>query len=222
MRRAERKLQLSHNVIGDDTVEQNGKGTSGVETIDLKSIIFGLHMFDPSEISTEKSEELNMPELNAMTAKVIAMRDDQRLEGTDSKYEVNQIDVISGGNSAFVDYDHGLDEEMYQSWVRKFKEASQSSGNQVLDLGHRRNLPEDKHLKLEAARKKAEEKKLFKWESLGYHSLSVKDPDPAVDGDVLSDSGSLHFVFGDCTDPAKVCPSEPTIIFRYFLVLPLV
>ncbi|XP_057999585.1 probable helicase CHR10 isoform X2 [Hevea brasiliensis] len=216
MRRAERKLQLSHNVVGDDIVQQKGKETAGVETMDLKSIIFGLHMFDPSEISTGKSDELNMPELNAMTAKVIAMRDDQRLGEIDRKYVVNridQIDAVIGGNSAFANYDHGLDEASYQSWVRKFEEASQSSGNPVLDLGHRRNLPEDKHLKLEAARKKAEEKKLSKWESLGYHSLSVKDPGPALDGDVLSDSGSLHFVVGDCTDPAKVCPSEPTIIF---------
>ncbi|KAF2318931.1 hypothetical protein GH714_011848 [Hevea brasiliensis] len=165
MRRAERKLQLSHNVVGDDIVQQKGKETAGVETMDLKSIIFGLHMFDPSEISTGKSDELNMPELNAMTAKVIAMRDDQRLGEIDRKYVVNridQIDAVIGGNSAFADYDHGLDEASYQSWVRKFEEASQSSGNPVLDLGHRRNLPEDKHLKLEAARKKAEEKKLSK------------------------------------------------------------
>ncbi|XP_015584422.2 probable helicase CHR10 isoform X2 [Ricinus communis] len=218
MRRAEKKLQLSNNVLGDDVMEQKGKEPVGVETVDLRSIIFGLHIFDPSEITTEKPDELNMPELNAMIVKVIGIRDDQGLAKDGGKYKLDQVDqkkgfdVVTGGNSAFINYDPGLDEASYLSWVERFKEASQSSGNMVLDLGHRRSLPEDKHLKLEAAKKKAEEKKLNKWESLGYHSLSVKDPE-AVDGDVLSESGFLHFVVGDCTEPAKVCPSEPTVIF---------
>ncbi|KAF2300322.1 hypothetical protein GH714_011945 [Hevea brasiliensis] len=67
---------------------------------------------------TGKSDELNMPELNAMTAKVIAMRDDQRLGEIDRKYVVNridQIDAVIGGNSAFANYDQGLDEASYQS-----------------------------------------------------------------------------------------------------------
>ncbi|XP_050203672.1 probable helicase CHR10 isoform X1 [Mercurialis annua] len=219
MRRAQKKLQLSNNVVGDDVMEQKGRVPVGVETIDLRSIIFGLHMFDPSEITTEKLDELNMPELNAMTDKIIGIRDDQRLGKVDGKYELDQVDqtkgfdVVTQENSAFVDYDPGLDEASYLSWIEKFKEASRSSSNVVLDLRHRRNLPEDKQLKLEAAKKKAHEKKLSEWESLGYHSLSVKDPDKAVDDDVFSGSDSLHFVVGDCTEPAKVCPSEPSIIF---------
>ncbi|KDP28847.1 hypothetical protein JCGZ_14618 [Jatropha curcas] len=215
MQRAEKKLQLSRNVVGDDIMEQEGKET-GFETVDLRSIIFGLHMFDPSDINTEKSDEPNMSQLTSMIEKVIAMHNNQKL-GKDNKYELNQIDQNSfdviRGKPAFVDYDPGLDEASYLSWVEKFKEASKSSDNSFLDLGHRKSIPEDKHLKLEAARKKAEEKKLSKWESLGYHSLSVQDPDQDVFRDVLSDSGSLQFIAGDCTDPAKVCPSEPTIIF---------
>lgn len=55
---------------------------------------------------------------------------------------------------------------------------------------------------------------MLKWESLGYNSSSVKEPILPVDRDISSDSGSLHFVYGDCTQPSKVCPSENTIIFR--------
>ena len=81
-------------------------------------------------------------------------------------------------------------------------------------MGNRKKLPEDKHFKLEAARKKTEEKKLAKWEAHGYHSLSAKDPICPVDGDMMSDSGYVHLVYGDCTHPSKVCPSEPAIVFR--------
>jgi hypothetical protein len=38
MRRAERKLQLSHNVVGDD-MDWEGKEMAGVETGNLRSII---------------------------------------------------------------------------------------------------------------------------------------------------------------------------------------
>ncbi|XP_065859229.1 probable helicase CHR10 isoform X1 [Euphorbia lathyris] len=216
MQRAERKLQLSHNIIGNDIAEQGGE-KAGVGSYDLRSIIFGLQKFDPLEISTENSDELNMLELNTMIEKAIAMRDDLTLGKVD-KYEFNRtdqnngFDVFVGKSSSFADYDPGLDEASYQSWVEKFKEASQSSGNEVLDLERNRALSEDKHLKLKAAREKAKEEKLSKWESLGYHSLSIEDPDRAEDVDILSDSGSLLFVVGDCTDPRKVCPSEPAII----------
>ncbi|CAK7347819.1 unnamed protein product [Dovyalis caffra] len=219
MRRAKRKLQLSHDVVGDDVTEEDGKETGGIETGDLRSIIFGLHRFDPSEMNNEKSDELNASELNALAQKVIALRADQILDKDDRKFEVNpigqekELDFVSGGDSALTKYDPGLDEASYLSWVEKFKEASQSNENQVLDLGNRRNLPDDKHLKLEAAKKKAEEKKLSKWEALGYHSLSVRDPIYPVNGDALSDSGFVHFVVGDCTHPEKFCSAEPSVIF---------
>lgn len=91
-----------------------------------------------------------------------------------------------------VSNDPGLDEASYLSWVEKFKVASQSGDNQIMALESRRNFPEDRHLKVEAAKKKAEEKKVAKWEANGYHSLSVQDPCP-MDGDMLSDSGSVFF-----------------------------
>lgn len=219
MQRAKRKLQLSHDVVGDDVMEEDRKETGGIENGDLRSIIFGLHRFDPLEVNNEKSNELNASELKALAQKVIALRCDQILDKDDRKFEVNPIgqekglDFVSGGESALASYDPGLDEASYLSWVEKFKETSQSNENLVLDLGNRRNLPDNKYLNLEAAKKKAEEKKLSKWEALGYHSLSVGDPIYPVDGDALSDSGFVHFVVGDCTHPDKLCLSEPSVIF---------
>lgn len=214
MRRAERKLQLSHNVVGDQVMEQEGKENAGAEMGDLRSIIFGLHMFDPTEINNEKVDELKTSELSAMAEKVIAVRHKQTL----GKFEINAGDLMDGhdvimkGSSSFC-VDPGLDEASYLSWVEKFKAASQSGDNQIMELERRRNFPEDRHLKVEAAKKKAEEKKKTRWEAHGYHSLSVQDPLP-VDGDMMSDSGSVLFVYGDCTDPSKVCLSEPAVIFR--------
>ncbi|KAJ6879083.1 chromodomain-helicase-DNA-binding protein 1-like isoform X1 [Populus alba x Populus x berolinensis] len=219
MQRAKRKLQLSHDVVGDDVMEEDRKETGGIETGDLRSIIFGLHRFDLSEVNSEKSNELNASELKALAQKVIALRCEQILDKDDRKFEVNPIgqekglDFVSGGDSALASYDPGLDETSYLSWVEKFKETSQSNENPVMDLGNRRNLPDNKYLNLEAAKKKAEEKKLSKWEALGYHSLSVGDPIYPVDGDALSDSGFVHFVVGDCTHPDKLCSSEPSVIF---------
>ncbi|KAM3733211.1 hypothetical protein ACB098_11G118200 [Castanea mollissima] len=219
MRRAERKLRLSHNVVGDDVMNWEGKETAGVETGDLRSIIFGLHRFDPTEISTEKLGETQMSDLNAMVEKVLAKRYEQTAAKDDRKFEVNPLELSSGSviaigeSSTSVSLDPGLDDDSYLSWVEKLKEASQTGSNPIMESGARRHAPEEKLLKLEAARKKAEEKKLSKWEALGYCSLSVIEPIPPEDSDMMSDSGSVHFVYGDCTQPSKICPSEPTVIF---------
>ncbi|KAJ6675593.1 HELICASE CHR10-RELATED [Salix viminalis] len=219
MHRAKRKLQLSHDVVGDGDMEEDRKETGGIETGDLRSIIFGLHRLDPSEVNSEQSNELNALELNALAQRVIALRSDQILDKDDRKFEVNLIgqekglNFVSEGESILARYDPGLDEASYLSWVEKFKETSQSNENLVLDLGNRRNLPNNKYLNLEVAKKKAEEKKLSKWEALGYHSLSVGDPIYPLDRDALSDSDFVHFVVGDCTHPEKLCSSEPSVIF---------
>jgi hypothetical protein len=219
MRRAERKLQLSHNVVGDD-MDWEGKELAGVETGDLRSIIFGLHMFDPTDVSPENLDELRISEMNTMVDKVLAKRCEQIAGKDDRKFEVNPLDlssgsdIVVGGGSTSISLDPGLDEASYLSWVEKLKQASQSGSHPIMESGIRRKAPEKEYLNLEDARKKAEEKKLSKWEALGYHSLSVKEPISPVTGDVMSDSGSLHFVYGDCTHPSKVCPSEPTVIFR--------
>lgn len=220
MRRAERKLQLCQNVMGDVVMDGEGKEIAGVETVDLQSLVFGLHMFDPIDLSTEKWGELQVFELNVMVEKVLEKRYEQVVGKEDRKFELspsdvtNGSDIVMGGNHTSIGLDPGLDEASYLSWVEKLKEASQSGSNLVMELGSRREAPEKKHLKLEAARKKAEEKKLSKWEVHGYHSLCVKDPVCPGNGDMMADSGSLNFVYGDCTQPSKVCSSEPTIIFR--------
>ncbi|KAL3537043.1 hypothetical protein ACH5RR_000409 [Cinchona calisaya] len=219
MRRAERKLQLSHNVVGEDIVDQEGKEIPGPEDGDLRSIILGLHKFDPAEMSNEKSDDINTSELTAIAEKVIAFRHKQQSEHDDRKFEVNPLDILFGtasvtrGGPESITYDPGLDEATYRTWVEKFREAVPSDHDTTMEVGNRRGLPEEKHLKAEAARKKAEDKKLSKWEALGYHSLSAGDPVIPAQSDILSDSGSVHFVYGDCTHPSRVSPSEPTLIF---------
>ncbi|XP_038681651.1 probable helicase CHR10 isoform X2 [Tripterygium wilfordii] len=218
MRRAERKLQLSHNVMGDDVTDLEAKEKAGIETSDMRSIILGLQRFDPTKLNNENLGESKLSELNAMVERVIAMRHDPVIDKDNRKIELNSTnlsngyDIRIGGNSAADGYDPDLDEASYLSWVEKFKESSQSI-DLVEDLRSGRNLPEDRLAKLEAARNKAEEKKLSKWEVQGYHSLNVKGAISPGDCDIMSDVGSVHFVYGDCTHPSQICASEPTIIF---------
>lgn len=224
MRRAERKLQLSYNVVGEDNLDNEGKDIAGTEAGDLRSAIFGLRMFDPTEMSTKELGLVNKSGLIALAEKITAIRHEPQSDIYDKKFEINHVDVLGGcdlvmkEDSESVNFDPGLDEAAYLSWVEKFKQASLSNESTMLDLGNRRGIPDDKHLKAEAAKKKAEEKKLSKWEAHGYHSLSICCPmHPLVPTDQdFSDSSSVNFVYGDCTQPSGVCPSEPTIIFRSY------
>ncbi|KAF4402339.1 hypothetical protein G4B88_003260, partial [Cannabis sativa] len=219
MRRAERKLQLSHNVVGDDVENEENKESAGVEGGDLRSVIYGLGIFDPDETSNDNIEELQSSKLKTMVERVVAMRHEQVAGNDGRKFEVNPTDMLKGCLSSqqqeavSLSSDSGFDEASYLLWVEKFKEASQTSGDQIIDLGRRRDLDESKRAKLEAAKKKADEKKLLKWETLGYHSLSIKDPVIPSDDDSMLELGSVHFVYGDCTNPYDTCPSEPAIIF---------
>lgn len=220
-------MLLSQNVVGDGSTEKADE-SEGVETGDFRSIIFGLRMFDPTEIN-EKSGEAKLSEVNAVVEKIIAMR--HELGKDERKFEIDPANVsdarelIVERSSASVAFDPGFDESSYLSWVEKLKDASQASTEQTEHLEPRRAL-EDRRLKIEDAKKKAEEKKLLKWESLGYTSSSVNEPIFPIDSDISSDLGSLHFVYGDCTQPSKVCPSENTIIFRFckleFYIYPIV
>ncbi|KAL0429090.1 UNVERIFIED_CONTAM: putative helicase CHR10 [Sesamum radiatum] len=220
MRRAERKLRLSHNVIGDDILDHERGNIGGTEAGDLKSVIFGLDAFGTMEMNMEKSDNLlDMGELTGLAEKVIASRHELQSDVSDRRFEINPMNLMDGHDlvmkerSQSIDFDPGLDEASYMSWVEKFKKASSADDSDKLELGNRRSLPDEKHIKAEAARKKAEEKKLTKWEALGYHSLCVSNPVPPANQDMMSDSGSVHFVYGDCTNTAAICPSEPTIIF---------
>lgn len=226
MRRARRKLQLSHNVIGDEMLDCEGSN-GGTEAGDLKSVIFGLHVFDPMEMNMEKSDDqLDKNELAILSEKVIMSRHESHSDVRDRKLEINSMDwvndqyLIKQDASMSKDFDPGLDEASYMSWVEKFKQPSPEQDSDILELGNKRRLPDDKHLKAEAAQRKAEEKKISKWETVGYHSLSVSNPVSPVNQDVTSDAGSVHFVYGDCTTTAAVTPSESTIIFRYKSFLP--
>lgn len=223
MRRAERKLQLSYNVVGEIDTEKKGNEI-GDDTGDLRSVIFGLHMFDFTNVNEESSDEMNIKELSDMTDRLIERRH-APAQNDSRKFEVDPIEFFKGSDfslkgSSAANLDPGLDESSYISWVQKFEEASQLDENPTLELGMTKTSPEGKHQKLEAARKKreegrkkAEEEKIKQWEALGYQSLAVQDDIGDV-GDFLTDSGSVQFVYGDCTQPASICPSEPTIIFR--------
>ncbi|XP_074323523.1 putative helicase CHR10 isoform X1 [Apium graveolens] len=218
MRRAERKLQLSHNVVGENVMDHEGKENMGGEVGDLRAVIFGLHKFDLTEMSDENSDLPSNIEMDAAVKKVLALRDGRKSDIDDKKLEIDPRGISDGHDlmPSSVTFDPGLDEASYLSWVQKFSDESRATNDPALELENRRRLPEEKLLKAEAARKKAEEKKLAKWEALGYKSLAVKDHINYADMDITSDSGNVIFVYGDCTQPSKVCPSQPTIIFRYF------
>ncbi|XP_056693459.1 probable helicase CHR10 isoform X1 [Spinacia oleracea] len=218
LQRARKKLQLSHNVIDDEASEHVGKELSGAGPGDLKSMIYGLRFFDPEESSKENSSEPKLSELDTMAAEVLAKRNEKNLDEETEKFALSSISP-SGNDfgmeraAATINVDPGLDEASYRSWVEKFKEVAESIDKTPLELESRRVTSEEKVQRLEAAKKKAEEKKLAKWQTLGYQSLSVPDPTLPVDSDLISERGAVNFVFGDCTNPSDVCPSEPTIIF---------
>ncbi|XP_076956245.1 putative helicase CHR10 isoform X2 [Bidens hawaiensis] len=208
MHRAERKLQLSHDVIGDDSIDKEGKDMIGAEAGDLKSVVLGLRMFDPTTESNESSGQLDMSKVSSIVEKVIAVRHGGKSEVENLTVEINSNSTL-GGKS----YDPVLDEALYNSWVQKLKETSDTRDDVALEEANKRSKLEEKRLKAESVRKKAEEKKLAKWEANGYKSMSVKDIVCPQDDNILSDSGSVNLVYGDCTQPSKICPSEPCIIF---------
>ncbi|WOL06240.1 hypothetical protein Cni_G14972 [Canna indica] len=218
MRRAERKLWLSNNVVHqDDEIYGVGKDVEA-EGGDMKSLIIGLHIFDHTDINKETTNIASMVELNDMADRVVGMRNHQMSENDVHKFEINKKDMFersynfanSLDSSTFVP---GLDEALYLSWLKKFEEDSPSGETSCLEQGKRRHVSEEYQRKLEADKKKAEDEKLAKWEALGYLTLAVKEPGLLVENDVLSDGGSVQFVYGDCTKPSKVCSSEPAIIF---------
>ncbi|KAI9110938.1 hypothetical protein K1719_018058 [Acacia pycnantha] len=183
MRRAEKKLQLSLNVIGDNIQEHEDEQKSGVGTGDLKSIILSLHMFDPNENNDGELGDMDLSEINAMTDKVIAMRDAHISDKDDQKFEINPRNLLESydakeGASTSFNSDPSLDEASYLSWVKKFEELSKANGDDsIMEVRNRGILDEEKH------------------------------------GGSPSDAGSVNFVYGDCTDPSNACPSEPAMIF---------
>nr|CAB3502322.1 unnamed protein product [Digitaria exilis] len=225
MRRAERKLKLSYDIIGEDNKTDVKGGDLGNEASGMRSIIFGLHLFDPADTTTETindytSETINvekLAKLKIMSEEIVMMRSHEPSEKHERLFEINLNSADGSGTmirraSDSISVDPALNEEAYLSWVKKFKEASHSIEDATAGLGTQRSAPEEKFLKREVNRKKIEEKRLAKWETLGYKTLAVREPDIARNQNI-SDSGSVHLVYGDCTNPSKVCPAKPAIIF---------
>ncbi|KAH9625582.1 hypothetical protein KSS87_001452, partial [Heliosperma pusillum] len=167
MQRATKKLQLSHDVFGEDASDYVGKEHSGAEPGDLRSMIYGLRLFDPEESTKDKVSGPKLSELSAVAEKVLAKRYDKNLDeemgviglssisfnGTELKLETTDVATA---------LDPNFDEASYLSWVEKFKEASESTNESPVELESRRVSSEEKRERAEAARKKAEEKKLAK------------------------------------------------------------
>ncbi|KAK4752505.1 hypothetical protein SAY87_021303 [Trapa incisa] len=213
MRRAERKLLLSQNVMDDVIMEKDQNERSGVGAGGLRSIILGLQMFDPTRVHTESGDS-KIAELEAMAEKVISMR--HRNGKSDHKLELNSVNVLRNSDKSLsVGLDADFDEVSYLSWVEKFKELEKSSNELDENLRSRRATlhPKGKHVNVEYAKEKAKERKLMEWESSGYYSLTVQEPPMNSSENVIPDSGSVHFVYGDCTQPSNVFSSKATIIF---------
>ncbi|KAJ0970574.1 hypothetical protein J5N97_018533 [Dioscorea zingiberensis] len=194
MRRAERKLNLSNDVVGQKDNDIQDIGKLGGEAVDIRSLIFGLQIFDPTDVTAENLSEKNINDLNAMTNKVIEMRKNGTSQKDDQRFEINPTTLLDNelmkSNPGSTKFDCKLDEAAYLSWVEKFR-ASQSLADSTLSLGKRRNVLE----KMQSTRE------------------ATKDPDYTADDQIVADSGSIQFVFGDCTKPSTICLSEPAIIF---------
>ncbi|KAG2555429.1 hypothetical protein PVAP13_9KG246600 [Panicum virgatum] len=226
MRRAERKLKLSHDIIGEDHRTDVKGGVLGNEASDMRSIIFGLHLFDPADTTTETinegttSDTINvekLAKLKTMSEKVVMMRSHEPSEKDERAFEINPNFADGNGTvirraSDSISVDPGLNEAAYLSWVNKFKEASRSIEDATSELGRQRAAPKEKFLKRVVNKKKVEEKRFAKWETLGYKTLAVKEPDITACQNI-SDSGCVQLVYGDCTNPSKLCPAKPAIIF---------
>ncbi|KAK8956805.1 putative chromatin-remodeling complex ATPase chain [Platanthera zijinensis] len=217
LRRAERKLQLSNNVMGSEVDCDNTGKDVWIDAGDMRFLILGLQIFDPTDNIADNLSVETMVGLGGMAEKVVQMRNSTLLKDN-HVFEINPTVVLDGSGTTgkkgtSFSFDLGLDEASYLSWIEKFKEAAQSTVNIAKEVGRRGCLSEERHLKQEADRMKTEEKKLAKWEAHGYHSLAVKEFDVVTENDLISDSGSVQFVYGDCTKPSRVCPSEPAIIF---------
>ncbi|KAJ8447296.1 hypothetical protein Cgig2_013073 [Carnegiea gigantea] len=213
---------LSISLVTGRTIEEVrmyehvGNELSGAEPGDLRSMIYGLRLFDPE--GKEKSSEPNMSELNAMAEKVLGQRYAQKSDSATGEIESRAIRLGEYGvgmeeANTSVGPDPDLDEASYRSWVEKFKDIAEKTDKSSFELESRRISSEEKQQRMEAARKKAEEKKLAKWQTLGYQSLAIPDPPLPSDCDLMSVHGSVNFVLGDCTRPSDVCPSLPAIIY---------
>ncbi|XP_039831930.1 probable helicase CHR10 isoform X2 [Panicum virgatum] len=181
MQRAERKLKLSHNIIGDDARTDLKGGDLGNEASDMRSIIFGLHLFDPVDTTIETinedttSDTINvekLAKLKTMSEKVVMMRSHEPSEKDEQSFEINPnfadgLGTVIRRASDSISVDLGLNEAAYLSWVKKFKEASHSIEDATAQHGRQRAAPEEKFLKREVNKKKVEEKRFVKWKTLG-------------------------------------------------------
>lgn len=192
MRRAERKLKLSQSVIGEDREPKSTQKDIPVEAGDMRSLIFGLHVFDPIDPNPNLSScsNLNMlneeriTKLDEMTDRIVDMRNRDLLSEAVHAFEINQTDIKR--TSEKIDLDLGLDEAAYRSWVEKFKEASASVGSVNLEMERRKgsSTAEEREARREIERRRKEDNKLARWETVGYKSLTVEEPENILEESV--------------------------------------
>lgn len=109
------------------------------------------------------------------------------------------------------------DKAVLESWAADASANVDSLPNSRSSLKRRASALVEDEVELEEARaekrKKAEDRKRAKWNSLGYASLAVSDPGEDLYEDGSSEVGAdVHFVIGDCTQPSTKSANEACVI----------
>ncbi|KAJ7535791.1 hypothetical protein O6H91_12G046000 [Diphasiastrum complanatum] len=238
MFRANKKLQLTNEVIGHDSTELDAK-ESALDSPDIRSmIIYGLHKLTPSQPSSEignfsADRDFNS-KINKMVEKAVSERNRKNASDVQDA-ESMKMELMSNENIYTFE---GTDFATRKSSFNEAKELETSadrvaleslitnSKDETIETNGRRkrrvlaedtietinnNLEEKRAKKLESLK----ENKLKKWEALGYISLAVVDELEADVGNTSldEDSTDLHSVVGDCTKPFKHPTSKSSIIF---------
>ncbi|KAB2609945.1 chromodomain-helicase-DNA-binding protein 1-like [Pyrus ussuriensis x Pyrus communis] len=126
----EENAKPSHNVVRNDVMDQESKGTNRVKPHDLRHIIFKLPLLDLEEVN---NGVLELFKLNAMAEKVISVWNKQVAIDGEMKFECNPADVLDGHDfvvgesSSSLSFSSGFDESSSLSYDEKFEEVSQEN-----------------------------------------------------------------------------------------------
>ena len=223
--RAKKKLKLTHDIIGHPNKDSDSDDIDHAKPSDLRSmIIFGLDKLH-SSTGNESEKTEAMPEISRLVQEALQHRYNQGQSAQNENiisnddleenfYTFQGQDFSSKRRKCDDEEEHSMiaDHAVLDSWIKKLGSVSDhvstrqrethTSGESRLD---------DYHM---SKQRKTEERKIAKWESLGYKSLAVQDPG-VIAGDSTTDinESNVHLVFGDCTSPSHSLKNS-AIIFR--------